>query len=30
MSPALLEKIRIVGETGELPEEERHPTYRRY
>ena len=29
MSPALLEKIRIVGETGELPEVKR-PTYRRF
>jgi hypothetical protein len=29
MSPELLEKIRIVGETGELPEVPR-PTYRRF
>jgi hypothetical protein len=30
MSPGLLEKMRIVGETGELPEEARRPAYRRF
>ena len=30
MSPALLEKIRIVGETGELPDDDPRPTYRRF
>ena len=30
MSPELLEKIRKFAETGELPEEARRPTYRRF